>query len=207
MDEEGRPVPDQALTSVEERLMEATASRVDFVVTASGPLDGNLTGSLLLGEGGEARLTGEGTLRGQEVGLLLVSDGMRMHVSNGDETLEAATPAALKEALVVGFTRTGVIHNLLRLADLLPPDHAEGQVGSWARTTDIHREEKGNLAFGVEMDGATMGPVVLFMATGTELPGERRQTLTVDEGESDVTEIYGAVSIGGGVEPVDFTLD
>jgi hypothetical protein len=108
---------------------------------------------------------------------------------------------------VVGFTRTGVTHNLLRLADLLPPDHADGRVDSWARTTDIRREEKGNLAFGVETDREPRGSVILFMAPGTELPGERRETLNLGEGGGEVTEIYSAISIGAGVEAADFTLD
>jgi hypothetical protein len=207
VDEDGRPVPGQALISVEDQLMDATASRVDFLVSASGSLEADLTGSLLLGEGGQARLAGEGTLRGQEVDLLLVSDGTRMHLSNGIDTIEAATPAALREALVVGFTRTGVTHNLLRLADLLPPDHAEGRADSWARTTEIRREERGNLAFGVETDREARGSVVLFMSMGTELPGERRETLSFGDGEAEVTETYSAISIGGGVEPADFALD
>ena len=207
LDENGRPSPQQALTSAEERLTESASTRVDFIVTASGSVEGNLTGSLLLGDDGQARLSSGGVLRGEEVELLLVSDGARMRMTNGIDTVEAATPPALKEALVLGLTRTGVIHNILRLAELLPPDHAEGRVDSWVRAADVRREERGNLAFNVQTEGETGEAVILYMAPGTELPGERQQTFRFPEGESSVTEIYSAISIGAGVGPSDFTLE
>lgn len=207
LDENGRPSPEQALTSAEERLMESSATRVDFIVTATGAVDGNLTGSLLLGDSGQARWTIEGTLRGEEVDLLLVSDGTRMRLGNGVDTVEAATPPRLKEALILGLTRMGVTHNVLRLAELLPPDHADGRVDSWVQAADVRREERGNLAFNVEADGAPGEAVVLYMAPGTELPGERQQTHQFPDGEASVTEIYSAVSIGAGVDPSDFTVE
>jgi hypothetical protein len=45
------------------------------------------------------------------------------------------------------------------------------------------------------------------MSPGTELPGERRQTVASPDGELIVTELYGAMSVGGGAEPADFVLD
>jgi hypothetical protein len=202
-----RPDPEDALASVEERLMEARASRIDFRVTASGAATVELEGRLVLGDSGRVRLEGTGALDGEEVSLLLVSDGRTMRATNGVDTVEAAAPAALKEALVVGFARMGVLHHLVRLADATAPAHAEGGVHSWVRTVDVRREERGSLAFDIQVDGEPSGTAVLFMSPGTELPGERRQTVASPDGELIVTELYGAMSVGGGAEPADFVLD
>lgn len=204
---DGLPSPGEALSSVEERLIEAPMSRIDFTIRSEGAVAVDLAGSLVLGDSGKARLTGVGRFGEDDVDLLMVSDGQRMRVTNGVDTLEAATPAALREALVLGLTRMGVLHNLARLVSATPPDHAEGGAGSWVKAVEPRREERGNLAFDIEVDGAVRGSAILFLAPGTELPGERRQTVQFPEGEMSVTELYGAVSVGGGAEPNDFVLD
>lgn len=205
--EDGGEDPAEAFGSTEERLTNAATSRVDFTITATGAIEVDLGGRLLLGEGGRARLESEGTFAGDEVSLLLVSDGRRMRMTNGADTTEVAAPPALREALVVGLTRMGVLHNLARLTELAPPDHADGGVREWVEPVDFRREERGAVGFDIRVAGERTGSARLFLAPGTGLPGERRQTVRFPEGEMQVTELYGAVSIGAGMEPGTFELD
>lgn len=197
---------DEAFGSAESRLMEAREVQVDFVVTATGFLEAHLTGRMVLGEGGRARLEAQGTWGGEDASLLLVSNGDRMRLSNGTDTTETATPPELKEALVVGLTRMGVLHNLARLTELAAPDHADGDVRGWVQARNIHRGERGSVDFDVQVDGETTGSAVLFLAPGVELPGERRQTVQFPQGEMRVTEVYGAVSTGAGADPSAFEM-
>lgn len=198
--------------TVEERLMEASTSRVDFTITATGAVEVGLEGSLLLAEGGRARLEARGTFGGDEVDLLLVSDGERMRMTNGTDTTETATPPALREALVIGLTRMGVLHNLARLTGPAPPDHSDGDVRDWVEAVDFRTEERGSLGFDIRVSGERTASARLFLAPGTGLPGERRQTVEFTDPEGgvlpmEVTELYGAVSLGAGLEPAEFQLD
>lgn len=202
-----RPPPAEAFQSVEDRFMEASSSRVDFVVTATGAVEVDLTGHLVLGDSGRARLEGAGTFAGQEVDVLLVSDGERMRMTNEADTAETATPPALKEALVLGLTRMGVLHNLARLTELAPPDHADGGAAGWVEAVDFRREDRGSVGFDIVVSGEPSGSARLFLSPGVELPGERHQTVEFPEGEMRVTELYGTLSVGAGAEPSLFALD
>lgn len=201
------PEPADAFRAAEERLLEATDSRVDFRVTSTGAFESDLTGRLVLGGEGRARLEAEGTFGDQEQTLLLVSDGERMRITNGEDTVTASTPPHLEEALIVGLTRMGILHNLARLVEAAPPDHADGDVREWVRTRSFRRGERGSVGYDIEVDGRASGSAMLFLSPGTRLPGERRQTVEFPEGEMRVTEIYGAVSVGAGSDPSEFELD
>jgi hypothetical protein len=205
--EAARPAPTEAVESIESRLMEASSARIDFTIDSQGAVETGMSGRLLLGEGGRAVLEGTGTFNGEPVDMRLVSDGERMRMIHGSDTTETATPPALKEALVVGLTRMGVLHNLARLSGGAAPDHAEGGAAEWVEVTDVRREGEGNVAFDIVVDGSPSGSATLFMAPGTELPGQRRQTVEFPQGEMVVTELYGSFSVGGVADPEDFRLD
>ena len=42
-------------------------------------------------------------------------------------------PDYLHEAIVIGFVRTGLLHNIIRLSGNLIPDHGEGGVRNWVK--------------------------------------------------------------------------
>lgn len=207
--------PAEAFETLEQRLLQAPTSRVDFTITATGTFEADLAGTLLLAEEGRARLESRGTFGGEEISLLLVSDGRRMRMTNGTDTAEAETPPGLKEALVIGLTRMGVLHNLARLTEVAPPDHADGDVRSWVEAVDMRREERGSLGFDIRVAGQRSGSARLFLAPGTGLPGQRLQTVSFPDPDAggdevrqmEVSEVYGAVSLGADVEPDDFRLD
>ena len=201
-----RPSPETALQGVEDRLLAAVPARVDFKVTASGAIEANLIGRLLLGANGQARLEGSGSFAESEVRLLLVSDGNRMMVTNGADSVLTESPRALREALVLGLTRMGIMHNLARLTEAAPPDHAEGGVGEWVRTIDIRSEGEGNITFELEVAGVESASVTLLMAPTTELPGERIQTVRFSDGDFEVRELYEAIAIGAAIDPTEFVL-
>jgi hypothetical protein len=190
---------------METGLLDATALRVEFQVTATGSLTAEMSGLLLVGGSGRARLEAAGTFGGDPVDVFLVSDGQRMRLSSNGTTVESETPPALGEALVLGLTRMGVLHNLARLVAGQAPDHAEGGPDEWILATDFGRNGRA-ITFALEVEGTRTGAAELFVAPVAGVPGERRQTVSFPDGDMEVVERYGAVSLGGGWDEAAFVL-
>jgi hypothetical protein len=71
-------------------------------------------------------------------GTLEISHGRIMEGGNAVRRFHADAPAGLTEALVLGFTRMGILHNLARLTRGAAPDHADGGVREWVEVRDVH---------------------------------------------------------------------
>ena len=198
--------PQSALQAIEDRLLAPSADLVEFVVFATGAVEADLKGRLLLGGDGQDRLEASGSFAGSEVELLLVSNGTQVKLTNGTDSIVAESPPALREALVLRLTRMGIMHNLAQLARAALPDHAEGGTAEWVRALDVRREGDGDIAFDIEVGGVESGSVILLMAPGTELPGERRQTVEFPGGTIEVRELDGTMTLGAGIDPSEFSL-
>lgn len=199
--------PMEAFQALERSMLDAAAARVDFTVTSEGFIEVDLEGSLVLGDTGQARLEAQGTWQGDEVSVLLASNGQRMRMTDGTDTTETATPPSLREALVIGLTRMGILHNLARLTGLAPPDHADGGVREWVEVVDLRLGEGGGVGFDIHVAGQRSGSANLFLAPGTSLPGERGQTVEFPDGTMEVRELYDGISLGATVDPAVFELD
>jgi hypothetical protein len=191
----------EAFASLEETLMSGgPPARITFDVTAEGAVSAELSGALLLGEVGQARVEASGSFAGQRIDVTLISDGDRMFWTGADGGVE--TPPALRDALAVGFTRMGILHNLARLGGARAPDHADGGVDTWVVVTPAERDgidiaevdDSTSVVFDITVAGVPSGSFAL--AFDGPLPRVRRQVVDFPEGIMRVTERYRVVEIG-----------
>jgi len=194
--------PDEAFAALEEELAAGTSPvRIVFDVTAEGAVGADLTGTLLLGRSGSARVEAAGTFAGRLIDVTLISDGDRMFRTGADSGVPA--PAALREALGVGFTRMGILHNLARLTGGAPPDHADGGAAEWvtvAATDDRTMMEQApagaeasSIFRSITVAGQPSGTFALEFEGG--VPTVRRQRVEFPQGIMRVTERYRVVDL------------
>ncbi len=197
----GPTSPSEAFEAFEASLRSGgPPTRIAFDVTAEGAVAADLTGTLLLGDDGRARLEANGDFAGQALDMTLISDGERMFWTGSEGG--ADTPPALRDALGVGFTRMGVLHNLARLSGAAPPDHADGGVAEWVVVTptdaaqvDIPEATDATSVFrDITVAGQPSGSYALEF--DGPRPVVRRQVVEFPQGIMRVTERYRVVEFG-----------
>lgn len=191
--------PEEAFAAVERILLETEhLAAEEVLVRADSALTVRLTGGLWLGPDGRARLDADGRFE-IDTALRLVSDGTRMAGGRTDGVRFDTTAApALREALVLGLTRMGLLHNLARLYGGSPPDHAEGGVTDWVTVhglewrpeTLVSGRRARPLGFTLRVDGTDAAEAELHLDAETGLPLLRRQTVAFPAGVMVVEEQY-----------------
>jgi hypothetical protein len=189
--------PAAEFRALEERLLSAGALRFDFHVTAEGVIAADLRGGLEITPGERIRLSASGDFGGQAVELSFRSDAGEMEFGNAADPKTAPAPAHLKEALLIGLTRMGILHNLARLTGARPPDHAEGGVREWVQVGAHARDAAGpaGMSFDITVAGERAGAAVLEVDSDGR-PVRRRQSVQFPSGEMRVVEEYSALTIG-----------
>lgn len=193
--------PETVFSRLEERLLTSYETGLEFHVTAEGAIEVDLQGSLSIGPGEAVKLTALGEFAGEKVDLKLVSDGTSYEFGRKPSLSSGPTPGRLKDALLIGLTRMGILHNLAMLSAGVPPDRAEGGVRDWTVAHDFffgpQEASEGmseTVGFSMTVDGVPAGTASLkFDDSG--LPVLRLQTVQFPEGEMRVSERYRAVRI------------
>ena len=101
---------------------------------------------------------------------------------------EPATPA-LRDAVVLGMTRIGLLHNLVNLSQGTGIDHADGSARDWIKA-ETFRRVKGGVSYLILIDGKEVGSATLLIDAKTKLPRKRTQVVHSPDGEMRVTETY-----------------
>lgn len=189
-----------ALAALEARLLTEPGT-VHYHVTSEGAFASDLTGIVEM-TGDYVGLTAEGDFGGTPTQLqLTVLDGEVEMVVGGEKTT-VPQPPALREAVVLGMTRMGLLHNLARLTAFGLPDHAEGGVAEWIEphserwgpTEQVEGVEARALRFALVVAGDEMAEATLWLDTATGLPVRRDQTTHFPGGTMTVVERYAAGS-------------
>ena len=181
------------LAALEERLLEAEAVRVEFTITSEGILSTALKGSLDI-RGENLSLEADGDFGGSPVDLILAVSGSEIAGGNlalADARLRefsVANPGAAKEAVVLGMTRMGILHNLALLTGSRPPDRSAGGFRNWVKADKVRGEGNG-LAFAILVDGDAAAEAMLAM-DNRGLPTRREQINQFPAGEMRVVETY-----------------
>lgn len=187
-----------ALAAVEQRLLEADRISLRFDIRSVGVVAASLTGSAAIGPGNDARIDAEGEFGGAPAAISLEADSQSMRGGNGDSRFEADTAPALREALVVGLVRMGLLHNLAMLSAGQPPDRIDGTARQWVTYRDVTMATDhlaGGIAarrfqFTVVVDGEPAAIADLWVDEATGLPLRRTQVVNFAEGEMRVLEQY-----------------
>lgn len=189
--------PAEVLEKVERRLLAARDVTASCQIEATGAVAVAVKADLWLGSPKEHRLEVKGTFAGtsgewgldhkEPTSLLSMT-----HEGAPGSTNIIQTPQAMREALVYGFTRMGLLHNISRLLGGELPDHAEGGAAQWVETAG-HRWEpstpEGNPVIGFEIAVAGANTAAATMTFGPDgLPIERHQRVEFDSGTMEVVE-------------------
>jgi hypothetical protein len=187
------PAPAAAFGALEDRLMAAETVRIDYHVTSEGAFDSDIKGRLEITPGGAIELTGNGAFGGQPVELFVRTSNDGYEFGNGSKRKSAPLPPRLREALVIGLTRMGILHNLAVLTAAAPPDRADGGVREWV-TVDSFARHGAAVTFDVSVAGQRAASANLEIDADGR-PVIRRQTVTFPSGEMKVVERYSDVII------------
>lgn len=186
-----------AFRELEERLLQAPELYMTTRVTSDGAFESSLEGKVELRQGNVASIDVEGTFAGP-ADLTLSSDGSRLTGGSAAGGFDVATPGHLNEAIVIGLTRMGILHNLARLTAGQPPDHMDGGVQDWVQVVDVEKSmvegemgrSQARYDFALVVAGQRSGTARLWVDLSTGLPLRREQTVQFDTGEMRVVEIY-----------------
>jgi hypothetical protein len=181
---------------LEERLLSAESVWFDYHVTAEGVLEADIKGAFLLRHGDLALISGSGSISGNSVDLELRADKHGLVMRNGLGSRRVSRPSGLDEALLIGFTRMGILHNLAQLTELNPPDHAEGGVGEWVVVSGVRSEQHQAVTnfFDLLVAGQPVGSASLEIDM-EGLPVMRSQSVQFPSGEMRVLERYSGMKI------------
>jgi len=172
--------------------------RLRFEITSEGALTSKLVGTLVMVDQ-RIELEAAGTFGDTTpLTLALTADGTTLSGTGRGNRFEVPQPPHLREAIVLGLVRMGLLHNLAVLVSGRPPDHAEAGVGDWLRTTPLEpgsfappSETRGRqTAYGFELfvAGDRAASVSVWVDDG--LLVERRQVVNVGEAKMHVTEKF-----------------
>lgn len=187
-----------AFAALEDRLLQAGTVDMTFDIRATGALDAALSGTATVSASGEVMLTGKGIFAGVEADIGLRSAKGSMRGGNGGQAFVAPAPQALQEALLIGVTRMGLLHNLAALSAGSPPDRTDGTMREWVTVEDMALEDAAPIggiptrafSFTVVVGGQPSAVARLWVDAGTGMPIRRTQTVSFPEGEMRVLEQY-----------------
>ena len=191
--------PADVIRALENRLLDANVARLAFHVTAEGAFQADIRGELNIEPGGRVGLTGTGFFGPDSVDLFLLSERGKLEYGNGPDRTTIPTPSYLTESLLIGLSRMGILHNLARLTENAPPDHAGGGVLDWVVLDSFQADtaaiaETYPVIFAMTVAGEPSGTASLEIDRNG-YPAVRRQTVQFPEGEMRVVERYENVLI------------
>jgi hypothetical protein len=190
--------PQRMFADLEARLLGAPSLRVRYTATAEGALSASLEGALNTVGADDLEITAAGTLGGSAVTAFLRADGEVLEGRAGARDLREDVPAALHEAVILGLTRMGILHNVSRLTAGAIPDRASGGVRDWVSVEDVAMDRSAQgprpgliaLRFSIHLSGRHVADATLWLDAVSGLPVHREQTVSFPGGQMRVTESY-----------------
>ena len=188
----------RTMTELEQRLQAAARVEIAFVIESEGAVVSQLEGKLAWERDAALSWIASGSFAGAPQQLELRGDAQALATYVGAEShWTGPRPPALIEAVVIGLTRQGLLHNLAMLTGGLPPDHADGRVTEWVEFVEPQLGppevfgvgQARPLEFQITVEDQLVGHATLWLDE-RGLPIERRQVVNFPEGQMRVTERY-----------------
>jgi hypothetical protein len=187
--------PEEVFAKVEERLASTEQAGLEFWVISEGAFAASLAGELTIGDRDDVRLDASGRFGADTVSVWLEGTPGGMRWGTLEESFEGGIPADLREGVVIGLTRMGVLHNLARLVSGAPPDRTDGSVRSWVEVEEMDWRQGDSgpgeygLSFRIRVGGERAGRAVVWLDSEGEMVG-RDQVVEFPGGEMRVEERY-----------------
>ena len=172
---------------LESRLLAAEVVETEFHITSTGAVASDVRGSLRV-QGDHVELFAQGEFMSQPLRVELMTVGEVLRGGQDLGQILGPTPPALREGVLLGLTRMGLLHNIAMLAGDNPPDGTDGKVREWVQAVDAEFGSDGALHFGIVVGGTPSGVFDLHLEDG--LPTLREQSVQFPQGEMLVVERY-----------------
>ncbi len=175
------------LDELEALLLSAKSVEVEFHITAEGAITADMRGTLIV-EGEQLELSARGQFMTEPLSIELSTVGEELRGGRETDGVLGPRPPALREGILLGLTRMGLLHNVAVLAGGNPPDGTDGGVRDWVQVVDAQSRSGGALHFGIIVGGEPAGSADLQLEGG--LPAVRQQVVQFPGGEMRVVERY-----------------
>lgn len=187
----------QVFANLEARLLAAQQVRVEMKISAEGAVEAAYQGTLVI-DGKQLHLDQTGHFMEQPSHLKVTAEKEAFQYGHAGKLQAATRPKYLEEALWIGLTRMGLLHNLAMLHSGSGPDHADGGVKDWVRAHNFQfLEEKTvedrrmmRIQFDLEVSKIPVGQATVWLDAKTGLPYLREQVVQFPEGEMVVREQF-----------------
>src|SRR3954469_1637777 len=107
-----------------------------------------------------------------------------------DKTWDHATTPELRDSLLIGLTRMGLLHNLVNFTRDRPPANVEGHVREALIPHDFAKRKGGVIAYKLRVGNREMGDATIKIDPKTHFPVARTLTAHLDQGDMRVTETF-----------------
>lgn len=206
--------PASALDALEQRLIAAPSFRVHARLASSGRIQSHFDGTVVAGAGARMRFALQGAFGGRDADALFTCDGARMRGGNRGQPFDLDAAPGLREGVVVGFVRRGLLHDVARLASGKTPDTIDGSArrhlevvgATHAPGEPIRGAATEQWTWALYVDHVHGADETLWLDARTGLPLRRRVVVHFPEGDMDVGEEYDEVDVGGPVADDAFRI-
>ena len=190
--------PVQLMSALEARLIHARHVLIEAQIEARGAIAASLTGRTELFDRNRARAEYHGQFAAAPADLSFEIDSRITQLRSGAAQRAEPTGPEANRALIVGLTRMGLLHDLARLHELKPPDHAAGGADGWIRldsfrptTYVLGGDLEGAMSFGFDVVvGNAVSPARVWLDPDSGLPRRRQITVHFPQGDMTVVEDY-----------------
>jgi hypothetical protein len=181
------PAAPPTFDAVEAKLLGAAALVIEYQIVSEGAFPAEVKGDVHLTRDNRLRWRASGTFGGKPLSI--------------DHVADASAGVHLAEAVVLGWTRMGLLHNIARLSGGQPIDRAAGGAATWLAVTPTKTTAE-TIAYDLVVDGQPSGSGTLDVDS---LGTPRGHTMRVQfaSGSMTVTERY-SVRIADGLDPAIF---
>ncbi|OUV12103.1 MAG: hypothetical protein CBC47_00335 [Alphaproteobacteria bacterium TMED87] len=156
---------------------------LSFTINSVGIIQSNLFGEFRYCKE-EIDLDVRGEIFGEEILLGLQTNDQDLVLNN----VKISRPTYLVEAMIVGFARMGLFHNIVRLSGGHSPDRADVGIEKWINIPVVVQSGD-ELIFDLFLADRKASRTKLLLDT-RDLPVKRTQTIYFGDEELEVTELY-----------------
>jgi hypothetical protein len=161
-----------AFTELEERLIGERAVEVEFEIHAEGAHTAAVKGDLRMVRDNHARWRVSGTFDGNPISI--------------DQIFDPTAGGELSRAIVIGWMRMGLLHNIATMVQGQGIEHATGGIAEWIEVDEIGvTDDSISIALGFA-DGKGPTGTARIEVDGLGLPEVRTQTVKFPDGEMRV---------------------
>ena len=136
----------------------------------------------------------DGAVRAEATSELSVGPETRVHTRGSfmgapfAKDFDQPTTPALRDAVVLGLSRMGLLHNVVNLSQGNGIDHAEGGAREWLEPVKFRRV-RGGVAYTLRVNGKETGSTTLLI-DAKKRPRKRDMTVRFPNGAMHVIETY-----------------